>query len=292
MIDHIIFDGWSYGVLISELNAFYNASLAGYPDPLPPLEIEYYDVAAWQRRHLTGARYERLLGYWQNYLRGPLSLIELTSDRPRSFKHGVQLGIYRFSLSAGLSKSIRTFSRSHSLSTFMTLTAALQTWLARISGEPDVSIVTPIANRPLRAMRPLIGPFNNPVIIRTPPTERAALPLDKVRANCLASLSHGAMPFGTLMDDLQSRGCITKRPFFPAMLVLQNYPTPPFAMHGLEVCERRIYFGGSSYDFTFIFVDFKPELEGQLEFNAALFSSATARYYFDAFRGFLEEVVA
>ncbi|HEY3581566.1 MAG TPA: condensation domain-containing protein, partial [Pyrinomonadaceae bacterium] len=143
---HIITDGWSMGVLIDEVGASYEAFAAGLESPLPDLPIQYADYAIWQRERLQGEVMEQLLDYWRAQLGGAPSL-ELPTDHPRPARQSVRGARLAFELSAELTEKLRDLSQHEGVTLFMTLLSGWQTLLARYSGQWDISVGTPIANR-------------------------------------------------------------------------------------------------------------------------------------------------
>ena len=144
---HIVSDGWSIGVFISELSALYSAFRTGEPSPLPPLAIQYADFTVWQRQWLRGEVLETQLNYWRSQLQDTPSLLQLPTDRPRPNVQTYQGNTQTFQLNPDLTQKLQILSRESGTTLFMTLQAAFATLLYRYSGESDILIGTPIANR-------------------------------------------------------------------------------------------------------------------------------------------------
>ena len=163
---HIVTDGWSLGVFVRELCERYARIDAGKNPALPPLPVQYVDYAAWQREWLAGTRRESLLEFWRSRLDGAPAYIDLPSDRPRppQFSYrGKRLG---FELPAELRDRLHALSRSEGATLFMTLLAAFELLLARYSGQDDIVIGTPIANRDRPELEDMIGFFANTLVLR------------------------------------------------------------------------------------------------------------------------------
>lgn len=226
---HIVADGWSTGVLIRELAALYTALAHGQPTPLPALPIQYADYAAWQRQHLQGAIRDAQLNYWIEHLRGAPPLLELPTDRPRPAVQTNQGGHHRFTLPPALLDDLHALSRQEGATLFMTLLAAWQTLLARYSGQTDISVGTPIANRTQGATEALIGCFINTLALRTDlsgdPPFRALL--GRVRETALGAYAHQDLPFEMIVDALQPARNLNYPPLFQVMFILQNAPIGP-----------------------------------------------------------------
>src|SRR5215213_7048183 len=154
---HIVSDGWSMGVLVRELCALYETFSQGGESPLPPLTVQYADYAQWQREHLTGEVLEQQLQYWREQLAGAPALLELPADRPRpavqSFRGARESG----RLGAGWTRELQELSRAEGVTLFMTLLAGFAALLWRYTGERDVVVGTPVANRGRREVESLIG---------------------------------------------------------------------------------------------------------------------------------------
>ena len=137
----------SVGVLFEELGALYTAFSSGQSSPLPPLPIQYADFAHWQRQWLRGAVLDQQLAYWQQQLAGPLPVLTLPTDHPRPAAQTFRGASLEFALSRSLSDALAALSRHEHCTLFMTLLAAFQALLHRYSGQDDILVGSPIANR-------------------------------------------------------------------------------------------------------------------------------------------------
>ncbi|HET8797992.1 MAG TPA: amino acid adenylation domain-containing protein, partial [Thermoanaerobaculia bacterium] len=163
---HIVTDGWSLSILVREMAALYEAFRRGEADPLPPLEIQYADYAQWQREWLRGEELTRQLDHWKEHLAGAPALLELPLDRPRPAVQSHAGGSVPLVLSAELTGALRAFGQRQGVTPFMILLAAWGLLLSRLSGQKDVVIGTPVANRPRREVENLIGFFVNTLAVR------------------------------------------------------------------------------------------------------------------------------
>ena len=166
-LHHICADGWSLGVLVREIAALYQAFSAGEGSPLPELPIQYVDFSAWQREVLTGEVLEGEVSYWRGKLAGGAPPLLLPADRRRATVQGFQAGVGTILLPAAVTEGVRRLSRRHSASLYMTLLAAWKTLLSRVTGEEDVLLGAPIANRNRAEIEGLIGFFLNTLVLRT-----------------------------------------------------------------------------------------------------------------------------
>lgn len=236
-LHHIMCDGWSRGIFFRELAALYAAFAAGRPSPLPPLPIQYADFAQWQRQRLAGGLEDRLLSYWKRQLAGAPALLELPADRPRPPVRGSAGARRTLRLPRALADRLRALSRQEGATLFMTLLAAFKALLQRYSGQEDIVLGSPIANRNRVETEPLIGLFANVLVLRTTlsgePTFRQLV--GRVREVCLGAYEHQDLPFEKLVVELQPERSLSYTPLFQVMFILQNMPQEQRELAGLEL---------------------------------------------------------
>ncbi|MEA2690883.1 MAG: hypothetical protein QOJ16_270, partial [Acidobacteriota bacterium] len=221
---HIASDGWSIGNLIREMAALYGAFQAGLPPPLPELPIQYADYAAWQRGWLVGEVLERQLAYWRRQLAGAPELLELPTDRPRPSVQSFRGAVRRTALTADLSLALAHLGREAGATPFMILLAGFQALLCRQSGQTDIVVGSPIANRTRPEVEPLIGFFINTLALRA---EMADAPsfrclLGRVSEVTLAAYDHQDLPFERLVDELGLARSLSYPPLYQVVFTLQN----------------------------------------------------------------------
>jgi amino acid adenylation domain-containing protein len=235
-LHHIVSDGWSMGVLISELATLYNAHRAGRQPELTPLPVQYADYAQWQRRQVSGEVLRAQLDYWRKQL-ASLTHLELPTDRPRPAMPTFQGGRVYFEVPSSTARAIRALGKQHGTTLFMTLLAAFQVLLHRDTGQEDVVVGTPIAGRNRPEFEPLIGFFVNTLVLRT--TVRSDLSfravLARVRHDALDAFAHQELPFERLVEELQPDRDLSRNPLCQVVFSLQNTPTSTLALDGLEV---------------------------------------------------------
>ncbi|HYR10239.1 MAG TPA: amino acid adenylation domain-containing protein, partial [Longimicrobium sp.] len=193
---HIVSDGWSVGVLHRELGALYAAFARGEPDPLPPLPVQYADYAVWHRRRVEGPVLEAQAEYWTRTLAGAPELLELPSDRPRPPRQDFAGASLQIELDEALTKALKTLSQRHGTTLFMTLLAGWAAVLARLSGQDDVVIGTPSANRGQPEVEELIGFFVNTLALRVDLScsPSVAELLERVKAHALEAQRNQDIP--------------------------------------------------------------------------------------------------
>ncbi|MBW8893928.1 MAG: non-ribosomal peptide synthetase, partial [Burkholderiales bacterium] len=223
---HIVSDGWSIGVLVREVAALYAACCHGLPDPLPPLSLQYADYAHWQRQWLSGAALQRQIDHWREHLLGAPVLLELPTDRPRPAVQSYAGRSVALNLGPDLSARLNAFAKQHDVTLYMALFCGWATLLSRLSGQLDVVIGSPVANRPRPELEGLIGFFVNTLALRADfsgePT--VAQMLQRVRSAALAAYAHQDLPFEQVVEALQPPRSLSHSPIFQVMFALQNTP--------------------------------------------------------------------
>ncbi|KAF9971928.1 hypothetical protein BGZ75_001701, partial [Mortierella antarctica] len=163
---HIVSDGWSLGIMLSELNAFYTSCKDSQPSPLPPLKIQYPDYAAWQREWLSGDRLKFQREYWSTTLSGAPVLLDLPTDRPRPPQQSFKGDHVSIEFDPQVTTALKQLSQQHGVTLFMTILSMWSILLSRLSGQEDVVIGIPSANRIRPEFEPLIGFFVNTLALR------------------------------------------------------------------------------------------------------------------------------
>lgn len=294
-LHHIAVDAGSIGIFFRELSALYGAFSQNQPSPLAPLPIQYADFASWQQQRLRNNAYTQELQYWQQALQNAPDLLQLPSDRPRPPVQSFAGKTFSFSLSKNLTNSLKTLSQQTETTLFITLLAALQTLLFRHTGQEDILVGSPIANRQNPEIEALIGCFINTLVLRTNlagnPTVRDLL--RRVRETVLGALAHQAFPFERLVDELQLARNLAYPPLFQVMLVLQNaFSIETIELPGLAVDHDRIDNYTAQFDLTIHLVESDQGLIGKLEYNTDLFDEATIVRLVEHFQTLLASMIA
>lgn len=278
-IHHIVSDGWSVGVFVRELAALYDAYTAGRSSPLQELSIQYADFAAWQRDWLQGERLEEQLSYWRAQLSDAPPLLKLPTDKPRPPVQSYKGAHETLLLSESLSRSLKELSRSEGATPFMTLLAAFSTLLCRYSGQRDILVGTPIANRNRAETESLIGFFVNTLIFRTRLSEQMTFRelLGQVRETALEAYAHQDLPFEKLVEELQPERSLSHSPVFQVMLDLQNAPMRDLELQGLRLTPLPFDSRMAKFDLILTVAETDGRLSGQLEYNIDLFDASTSR---------------
>jgi len=277
-LHHIIADAWSTGVFIREMAALCSARVKGEPSPLPALTIQYADFAAWQRNRLQGDVLAELLAYWRRRLEGAPPVLELPTDRPRPPVQTYRGATSALEVSRRVSESLASLGRQEGVTLFMTLLAAFQAQLHRYSGQDDIVVGSPIANRDRTETEGLIGLFLNMLVLRTDlggdPSFRTLL--GRVREVCLGAYAHQDLPFEKLVQELHPERNLASEPLFQVALVLQNIPSPVIEIPGgltarlLDAANQT-----ARRDLTLVLWEGPQGLAGAFEYNTDLFDAVT-----------------
>nr|BDT35424.1 non-ribosomal peptide synthetase [Myxococcus sp. MH1] len=274
---HIVSDGWSMDVLFRELNALYTAFTRDEPSPLSALPIQYADFAVWQRQWLQGERLDAQLSYWKEQLAGAPPFLPLPTDFPRPAIQTFRGAVARRTLPLSLLDSLKRLSRKEGTTLFMTLLAGFQVLLRRYSGQTDISVGTPIANRNRAELEGLIGFFVNSLVMRTDvsgaPSFRELL--RRVREVALGAYAHQDVPFEQVVEALQPERDPSYSPLFQVMFALQSgvEQSPPTSALSMESRELRTH--TSKFDLIVATVEGSEGLDCAVEYNTDLFTPDT-----------------
>ncbi|HYR11928.1 MAG TPA: condensation domain-containing protein, partial [Longimicrobium sp.] len=232
---HIVSDGWSMGVFTRELGALYAAFRAGRPDPLPPLAVQYADYGAWQRRWVEGELLREQAEYWKATLAGAPELLELPTDHARPARQDFTGATVGLVLDEPLSAALKELSRRHRTTLYMTLLAGWAAVLSRLSGQDDVVVGTPTANRGREEIEGLIGFFVNmlPVRVELSDAPTVAELLARVKERALGAQHHQDIPFEQVVEIVHPARSMAHAPLFQAMFTWQNAPVGGAGLPGL-----------------------------------------------------------
>ena len=291
---HIVSDGWSLGVLINEVKAHYKHFLMGARSLLPELAIQYADYASWQRQNLQGPVLQEQLQYWETQLAGVQPLLKLSIARPRPPVQSSQGASRSLMIPKALSEEINALSRKEGVTLFMTLLAGFKCLLFRYSGQEDIIVGTPTANREQREIENLIGFFINLFPLRTNlsgnPSFRELL--HRVRTVTLGAYAHQAVPYEKIVSHLQADRVTSHAPLFQSFFVLQNAPSPSFELPGLDLSYIPVLKPTTHLDFYFDITETANGLAAGLKYRTDLFNAGAISQFLDNYKNLFEEVVS
>lgn len=288
-VHHIVFDGWSEGVLFKELAALYEALAHQQPVNLPDLPVQYADVTLWQRQWLQGEFLETLTRYWRSHLNGHLSELQLPSDRPRPAVQTRQSACESFTLPAELTAALKTLSRQEKATLFPTLLAAFFVVLHTYTQQDRLFVCTPTANRNRSELKNLIGYFVNLLILQgdLSSTQTFRDLLAQVRQTASGASAHQDLPVQLLMEALDGN----PPPLSQVMVALQNTPQQTLNLAGLDVSALEVDSGTADFDLFLSLTEANGTLNGVLTYNTDLFDAATINTLIGHFRSVLEQIV-
>ncbi|WP_326491858.1 non-ribosomal peptide synthetase [Pseudomonas sp. AA27] len=277
-VHHIVSDGWSTPILVDELIRLYQGLRQGSPVTLAELPIQYADYALWQRDWMEAGEQERQLGYWRQQLAGEQPLLELPVDRPRPSVqnfHGARLAI---DIDASLAQALKTLARQQGVTLFMLLLASFQTLLHRYSGQADIRVGVPVANRARTETQGLIGFFVNTQVLKAefaPQTTFTVL-LQQVREAALQAQAHQDLPFEQLVEALQPERSMSHNPLFQVLFNHQA-ESPGMARQLGELQVEGLSWEGQTTQFDLILntAEHDGGLIAALTYATSLFDPAT-----------------
>ncbi|HEX5873143.1 MAG TPA: amino acid adenylation domain-containing protein, partial [Pyrinomonadaceae bacterium] len=291
---HIVSDGWSHGVLRMELGALYEAGMKGERSPLRELSIQYADFAQWQRGWLKDDELQRQIAYWQEHLKGAPPSVDLPTDRARPPQMNYRGATFLFELSAGLSESLTALSRREGATLFMTGLAAFNALLSRYTGQSDIVVGTPVANRNHEELEPLIGFFVNTLALRTDcsgdPTFRELL--HRVRDVSLGAYAHQDLPFELLVEALEPVRDLSRNPLFQVAFDLQTMPAVALELTGLTLQPHEFTSETTRFDLELHLTSTPEGLLGAIVYSTNLFAGSTVHRLAERYRMILEAIVA
>jgi amino acid adenylation domain-containing protein len=279
VLHHIVSDGWSAAVLLRELRTLYGAFRQGHPSPLPELDIQYADFAVWQRQWLQGDALAVELDYWRRRLGDGVPALVLPVDRPRPAAPSQRGAAQPVLLGAPLAAELAALGRRRGATPFMTFLAAFAALLGRYAGQSDFALGTAIAGRSHVQTEPLIGFFVNTLALRIDLAGGHGFGglLSRVREATLGAYAHQHLPFERLLEELQLERDLARTPLFQAMLVLQNTPSEPLELPGLELSASPIAGGEVKFDLELVLAGEGGALSGALHYARELFDATTVR---------------
>ena len=291
---HIVSDGWSIGVLVGELAELYASFCSGQVAPLAELPIQYADYAVWQREWLQGEVLEQQMGYWREQLAGAPAVLELPTDRARPAVATYDGAHQWVRLPPELTAQLKAVAQGEGATLYMVLLAAFQVLLSRYSGQEDIVVGSPIANRTRAEIEGLIGFFVNTLVLRTDlsgnPTFRELL--GRVREVTLDAYEHQDLPFEKLVEELQPERSLSHSPLFQVLFAVQNMPRAPLTLPGLELQAFSQDRKTSTFDLSLFIGESHNGLTAAFEYNTDLFDESTIARMLRHFEALLQGIVA
>jgi amino acid adenylation domain-containing protein len=290
---HMMADAWSMELLARELWTLYDAYANRISSPLQELPVQYADYAVWQRDWLQGEVLESHLSYWRRQLEN-IPILDLPTDRPRPAQQSYRGARQPITLSESLTTAVNDLSKREGVTQFMTLLAGFQVLLYRYSGQEDVVIGSPVANRNRLETEGVIGFFVNTLVLRTDLCGKRSFKelLYHVRDVCFGAHAHQDLPFERLVQELQPERNVSRNPLFQVMFLLQNTPSYVPKLKELTLGRMGVDTGTSKFDLTLGLAERNEKLVGFFEYNTDLFDRSTIKRMVDHFEMLLRGIVA
>ncbi len=290
---HIASDRWSMGLVAEEMAIHYTAFSQGQASPMPELAIQYADFAVWQRNWLQGDVLEAQLQYWKKQLAAAPHVLELPTDRARPAQMSMRGAMRSTVLPRNLVDGLTALSRNEGVTPFMLLLSVFQVLMGRYSGQEDIVVGSPIANRNFAELEPLIGFFVNTLALRGDlsgdPSFRELLA--RVKEVCLRAYAHQDIPFEKLVEELQPERSLSHSPIFQVMFALQNAPQQALELRNLKLERLPLHAGTSMFDMSWFAIEVPEGLMLRVEYSTDLFDDATIARALGHFQKLLESAV-
>jgi amino acid adenylation domain-containing protein len=294
-IHHIVSDAWSFGVFSNELSVLYGAYVRGQEDSLPVLGVQYADYAVWQRKWMGSEVLGKQAEYWKRVLAGAPEVLQIPADHVRPEQQSYSGAAATVVLDEELTAGLRGLSRKHRTTLYMTLLAGWAVLLARLSGQDDVVIGTPVANRSRAEIERLIGFFVNTLALRLGISGTATVGelLERAKGQVLAAQEHEDIPFEQVVEIVRPPRSLAHNPVFQVMFAWQNAPKGLIDLPGLQVQPfTAIPHDISKFDLMLSLQEEGKQIVGWLEYATALFERPTIDRYLGYFRTLLRSIVA
>lgn len=294
VMHHIIADAWSLGIIVKELSQLYPAYCSNQESPLSPLSLQYADFAHWQRTTFTQTQLQQQLEYWKQELKGEIQPLELPTDYPRQAIATYNGSEVSFTVDLQNYQAFKQLCESQNATLFMGLLGVFKTLLMRYSGQHDLLVGTPIANRNHRQTEDLIGFFVNTLVIRTDLSDYPTFStlLERIKEKTLQAYAHQDVPFEKLVEELQPERNLSHNPLFQVMLVLQNAPIGKLELPLLSFTPLEMASTTVKFDLSLSLAETETGLQGVWEYNTDLFDASTITRMVEHFQILLAAIVA
>ncbi|MEW6737661.1 MAG: amino acid adenylation domain-containing protein, partial [Acidobacteriota bacterium] len=273
---HIVSDAWSRTVLVGEIATLYQAYCRGEISSLAELPIQYADYAQWQQDWLQGDVLEKQLSYWRGQLAN-FSSLELPTDHPRPARQSYRGNSLSLNLSQDMTVELKALSSKNGVTLFMTLLTVFKSLLRYYSGQEDIVVGTPIANRNRKEIEGLIGFFVNTLVLRVEISGKTSFldALARLKEVALAAYVHQDLPFEKLVEELQPIRDMSRSPLFQVMFMLQNAITANLTLPGLTIEPFELNGKTAKFDLTLSMAETEQGLLAEVVYNIDLFDTVT-----------------
>lgn len=295
---HAIADGWSTTIFFDELVALYSSYKNHKSSPLEALDVQFIDYTKWQHEWLKGERLESQLDYWRMQLDKLPSLLSLPTDKIRPLEQQFRGSVETIEIPLKLTKRLHQISQDSGVTLYVTLLSCFALLLSRYSGQFDIAIGTPIANRVRKETEKLIGFFANTLVMRIDLSNNPSFStlLKRTHEVTLQAFAHQDIPFEKLVDELNPERSVSHSPLFQVMFSLQNIPLSSVSLPGLEISSmeqdrQQGDAGVSRFDLTFNMVETAEGLSAHMEYDIDLFEQSTIKRMLRHFNNIITKIV-
>jgi amino acid adenylation domain-containing protein len=291
---HAASDGWSIMIAVNETCRIYEALAGGREPNLPQVPVQYADFAGWEREQLHTGRMAAHFAFWKRQLAGAPAVLELPFDRPRAPVQSLRGARLKRHFNASLLASLKQTSRREGVTLFMTLLAAWQVLLHRYSGQEDIVVGSPVANRSDPVLQNVIGCLVNNVALRAnfSGNPRFTEHLARAKQTILDAFEHSELPFDAVVDALSPQRSASHAPVFQVLFTLMSYSTDVAAPAGLSAELMDGDTGASRFDLTIELLELDGRLRAEYEYATDLFDEATVARLHSNFEALLLAVLA
>jgi amino acid adenylation domain-containing protein len=280
VLHHILCDGWGLDIFDAEIGTLYEAYSIGKSSPLSDLAIQYADFAYWQQHTLTGEYLDQQLAYWQRILADPPTQQPFISDALSQASEGAKGARLSFSVPATTTRQLKALSTQEGVTLFMTLLATFQVLLYHYSGQTDILIGSPIANRTRPEFEPLIGCFINTLVLRTSlsgnPTVQELL--QRVRETALGAYAHQDVPFEKLVEALSPERDLHRNPFFQVLFTFQSHQQQSQSSLPGDIAAWQVDAMAAKFDLDLMMWESEGELQGNFSYDSSFFAPSTVAH--------------
>ncbi|MEO7533123.1 MAG: amino acid adenylation domain-containing protein, partial [Ferruginibacter sp.] len=290
---HIVSDGWSLSIIVKEVAEAYNAYEEGRPLNLPELQIQYADYAIWQRQHLHGENWDKKIAYWKEQLTG-VTPLQLQTDYERPSIQSARGAVIPFRIEKEALDQMQLLSQQNGTTLFMTLLAAFKILLYRYSGQLDICVGTPIANRPQQELEELIGFFVNTLALRTEISRSASFLdlLQHVKSTTMGAFANQDVPFETVVNEVVRERDMSRSPLFQVTFSLQNTPEVPALRLGeIHLRGEAITLNSTKFDLSFNLTENIHGLQGSVIYCIDLYTASTVEQMIRHFKELIYSIL-
>jgi len=290
---HIVSDGWSVGIMVREFRRLYEGYVEGIEPELPQLEIQYADYAVWQREWLNGQIIDRQLAYWKKQL-ADVPVLELPTRRLSKEGINHQADNVSVRVPSAITEKLKELNRREGITLFMSLLTAFNVSLSGFSGQKDLVIGTPVANRERTEVEALIGLFVNTLVLRHDLTGNPSLRtlLRRTRETVLEAHAHQDVPFEKLVEELAPDRDLGKSPLFQVMVSMQNTEIEDLQLPKLQVSGFASRTPMAKFDLLLLLSESGGTIVAELSYRSSLYEASTMQRLMRHWSSVLEMMIA